>query len=100
MDNQTPKANELLIGRNDRGEVVINHPNIQPDPGGNGYIVFSPDEADALASLLIKHASQARALRNPHYHVAKYAGEELTRECNVCGEDLMHAIHRRIELQP
>lgn len=39
-------------------EVVINHPDIDPDKDGNGHIVFSPDEARALAELLTEKANE------------------------------------------
>jgi hypothetical protein len=32
-----------------------------------------------------------------HYHEAKYIDGELVRECNKCGQDLMHFSHRRSE---
>ena len=99
MSNEAVKANELLVGQNDRGEVVINHPNIQPDEQGAGYIVFSPEQARDLASLLIKHADQAAASRRLHHHVALWQGESLTQECAECGQDLMHESHIR-EVQP
>jgi hypothetical protein len=46
----------LEVGRNDRGEVVINHPDLKPDAEGVGHIVFSPQQARNLASLLLDHA--------------------------------------------
>jgi hypothetical protein len=49
--------NTLEVGHTREGEVVINHPNIDPDETGTGHIVFSPAQARMLAHLLIKHAA-------------------------------------------
>lgn len=54
-----PQPNTLEVGTNDRGEVVINHPDLQPDKDGVGHIVFSPDQARYLARLLMKQAAIA-----------------------------------------
>lgn len=48
----------LEVGRNDDGEVVINHPDLEPDENGVGHIVFSPNQARNLARLLINHAAE------------------------------------------
>lgn len=40
----------------DGREVVVNHPDLQPDNNGCGHIVFSPAQARAFAATLIKHA--------------------------------------------
>jgi hypothetical protein len=59
----------LEVGLNDSGEIVINHPDLQPDENGVGHIVFSPSQARNLARLLIKHAewaeAEARGLKSP-----------------------------------
>ncbi len=49
----------LEVGCNASGEVIINHPNIQPEANGAGHIVFSPNQARALGRLLFKKASEA-----------------------------------------
>jgi len=49
----------LEVGTNGKGEVVINHPDLQPDENGIGHIVFSPDQARGLAATLIRKASEA-----------------------------------------
>lgn len=49
----------LEVGINESGEVVVNHPDLQPDENGVGHIVFSPNQARNLADLLRKHASLA-----------------------------------------
>ncbi len=49
----------LEVGRNDRFEVVVNHPDLHPDENGVGHIVFSPRQARAFARLLLKHAAEA-----------------------------------------
>lgn len=49
----------LEVGTNGNGEVVINHPDLQPDENGVGHIVFSPQQARNLARLLNDHANKA-----------------------------------------
>lgn len=49
----------LEVGRNDRGEVVVNHPDLKPDANIVGHIVFSPNQAREFAKLLLKHAAEA-----------------------------------------
>ena len=49
----------LEIGRNDQGEVIINHPDLKPDKNGVGHIVFSINQARNLARLLEKQAREA-----------------------------------------
>ncbi len=40
-------------------EVVVNHPNIQPDDRGAGFIVFSVAQARAFAHALLRQARLA-----------------------------------------
>lgn len=49
----------LEVGHNDKGEVVINHPDLKPDENGVGHIVFSPAQARNLARLLLERADVA-----------------------------------------
>jgi len=49
----------LYVGTTGSGEVVLNHPDIDPDKDGNGHIVFSPEQARRLAILLAKKAREA-----------------------------------------
>jgi hypothetical protein len=49
----------LEVGTNGKGEVVINHPDLQPDENGAGHIVFSPNQARNLARLLNEKAKDA-----------------------------------------
>lgn len=51
----------LEVGTNDRGEVVVNHPDLKPDADGCGHIVFSPEQARAFAKSLITKAADADA---------------------------------------
>jgi hypothetical protein len=44
----------------DEREVVINHPDLQPDSRGVGHIVFSPAQARHLAKLLLRKASECK----------------------------------------
>jgi len=45
----------------DMREVIVNHPDLQPDENGVGHIVFSPNQARNLAKLLIKKADDCDA---------------------------------------
>jgi hypothetical protein len=49
----------LEVGTSGKGEVVINHPNLDVDERGCGYIVFSPNQAKNLAKLLKQKAYEA-----------------------------------------
>jgi hypothetical protein len=51
--------NTLEVGLNLQGEVVINHPDLKPDADGVGHIVFSPKQANDLATLLWQNARRA-----------------------------------------
>jgi hypothetical protein len=51
--------NTLEVGTNGNGEVVVNHPDLQPDENGVGHIVFSPHQARNLAYLLREKAVSA-----------------------------------------
>ena len=53
-----PPANTLGIGNKD-GMVSIDHPALDTDENGVGHIIFSPDQAFALARMLTKHADIA-----------------------------------------
>jgi hypothetical protein len=56
------KKGALEVGLSEDGlEVIINHPDLEPGEDGVGHIVFSPDQAERLAQLLLKHAEGARA---------------------------------------
>lgn len=49
----------LEVGLNDNHEIVVNHPDIEPDENGVGHIVFSAEQARHFARLLVKHARLA-----------------------------------------
>ena len=49
----------LEVGCNDRGEVVVNHPDLKPDANGVGHIVFSPNQARHLAQMLLNKAAES-----------------------------------------
>jgi hypothetical protein len=44
----------------DEREVVINHPDLQPDANGVGHIVFSAAQARHLAKLLLRKADECK----------------------------------------
>lgn len=46
----------LEVGTNENGEVVVNHPDLQPDDNGVGHIVFSPGQARGFAASLLRQA--------------------------------------------
>lgn len=49
-------SGHLMIGANERGEVVINFAKPELDSEGRGYIAFSPNQAMQLAALLRQEA--------------------------------------------
>src|SRR6185312_9061344 len=49
----------LEVGIDDGGNVVVNHPDLKPDTNGVGHIVFSPQQARAMARLLMDKADEA-----------------------------------------
>jgi len=57
------QKNTLEVGTNGNGEVVINHPDLQPDQNGVGHIVFSVEQARNLANLLMSKAADASVER-------------------------------------
>jgi hypothetical protein len=57
--------NTLEVGTNGRGEVVVNHPDLQPDENGVGHIVFSIAQAEAFAFTILKKVQEARAELHP-----------------------------------
>lgn len=58
-----PKKGFLEVGYNGKGEVIVNHPDLEPDENGVGHIVFSPQEAIDFAQLLLKNAGIAAGMR-------------------------------------
>jgi hypothetical protein len=49
----------LEVGTTGKGEVVVNHPDLEPDADGVGHIVFSVEQARDLANLLLSKAADA-----------------------------------------
>lgn len=71
-------AGFLEVGTNDKGEVVINHPDLKPDADGIGHIVFSSQQARTLAAILNRKAveldggtAQERTAAHEEWVVAK-----------------------------
>lgn len=58
-----PPKGFLEVGTNGKGEVVVNHPDLEPDEKGVGHIVFSVEEARNLANLLMSKAADASVER-------------------------------------
>lgn len=45
----------------DEREVIINHPELTPNPDGTGgHIIFSPQQARDLAALLVRKADECK----------------------------------------
>lgn len=62
-----PASGQLIVAiTEDCQNVVVNHPDLQPDAEGCGHIVFSPDEAVHLALLLWRKASVIRGIACGH----------------------------------
>lgn len=57
------KQGTLEVGTNGRGEVVVNHPDLEPDENGVGHIVFSVEQARNLANLLLSKSADASVER-------------------------------------
>ena len=57
------EKNTLEVGTNGNGEVVINHPDLEPDEKGVGHIVFSVEQARNLADLLMSKTADAAVER-------------------------------------
>lgn len=53
----------LIVGYNERFEVVVEHPELMTNAKGEGHIVFSPNQARQLAALLIAKASDAESAK-------------------------------------
>jgi ribosomal protein S27AE len=74
-DPTKPGSGELLVGITEDGQnIVINHPDLQPDAEGCGHIVFSPMEAVNLAVILMKKSQVARGL------VCGHCGDVITQD--------------------
>jgi hypothetical protein len=58
-----PGAKELIVAMTEDGQnIVINHPDLEPDAEGCGHIVFSPDQARNLAWMLFLKANIVEGL--------------------------------------
>jgi hypothetical protein len=49
----------LEVGTDGKGNVIVNHPDLQPDEKGCGHIVFSPRQARQFGNLMLKHSAIA-----------------------------------------
>lgn len=54
-----PGTGFLLVGTDGKGEVVLNHPDLERDAQGVAHLTFSPDQARNLGQLLINKAAEA-----------------------------------------
>lgn len=60
-----PPSGYLQVGVDaDRLQVVVNHPKLITDADGNGFMIFSPEQAEYFAALLVKHARICRQLQS------------------------------------
>ena len=55
------------------GEVIINHPDLEPDADGVGHIVFSPAQARSLAQVLLTQAHEAECEAMRAYEAERIA---------------------------
>ena len=62
----------LEVCINDYGEIVINHPDLQPDEYGHGHIVFSVPQAEQLVAILLGK-------------IAELKGQGICSECGGTG---------------
>lgn len=59
--SEAPVGGELIVGLTAEGdEVVILHPKLQADKDGVGHLVFSADQAENLARILMKKVRDVR----------------------------------------
>jgi hypothetical protein len=79
----------LEVGTNGSGEVVVNHPDLEPDENGVGHIVFSPEQARNLAEILSAKADDAERENVPPVDRSK--------RCTLHGMDPRGPEHREIE---
>lgn len=57
-DQKKPASGELIVAMTEDGQnVLINHPDLEPDAEGCGHIVFSPAQARNLAWMLFLKAN-------------------------------------------
>lgn len=77
----------LIVGlTEDETEVIINHPDLQPDANGCGHIIFSPREARALAAVLVDKADQCRCEHDYRGRCNNIDGSEQI-FCAKCGRN-------------
>lgn len=65
-------AGTLEVG-NDGRNIVVNHPDLKPDANGVGHIVFSTDQAEDFALLLLKNVMELRRKEKPDSGIAVLA---------------------------
>ena len=58
------KKNFLEVGLTEKGEVCFNHGNLDLNEKGEGFIIFSIEEARHFANLILKKASEAWLMQN------------------------------------
>lgn len=61
VEQVPPGCLEVGLSMDER-DVIINHPELTPNPDGHGgHIVFSPEQARSLAHLLLQKASECKS---------------------------------------
>jgi hypothetical protein len=60
--SQMIPVGHLEVGHTAGGEVIVNHPDLQPDANGCGHIIFSAEQAIYLAGLLTGKAMLCREI--------------------------------------
>ncbi len=70
-----PASGSLIVAMTEDGQnIVINHPDLEPDAEGCGHIVFSPDQATNLAMLLMQ---KVKAINGD---ICGHCGDPITQE--------------------
>jgi hypothetical protein len=60
------QKNMLEVGLNDDWEIVVNHPDLEPDENGVGHIVFSAKQARHFADILLLKSKESDAHKSNH----------------------------------
>lgn len=66
-DAKTNGSGFLEVGHNDRGEIIVNHPDLPRDEHGVAHIIFSLDEAVAFAETILRRVEQVRKEQRPPF---------------------------------
>lgn len=75
----------LEVGLNENDEIVVNHPDLQPDKNGVGHIIFSVNQAQHLSHLLAAKAGEAaNNKRTKEIEAKRKAAEAIPVDRSAC----------------